>query len=446
MAARTPKPDAPSSVRPRIHARGDVARLDEVLDFVTFAAKPMPLVSLLDETPRRIAKILHADVASLYLLEGDGETLVMRGNVGFTDRALGQVRLKLGEGITGTAVEVVRPVSVVAARAHDSYRHFPELGEERFPVFAAVPIIGRRGPLGATVVQRSGTEPFSDGDLELLIALSATISAGVRAAELIDTAREKGTPSTRRTGGGTRKITLPGRPVIKGRALGAVAPIKRPPARPREERRLDDAGRLKGAFDVADKALRGLVKLARRDQLPGTQFLDTYIEIVNDARLRSETLKLVEAGAGVSEAIDKIVRRVARAAHFEKSAFLEERARDIEDLCDALLMIASSDPRAELPSKAVLVADHLTVFDVLVSSRAKPVGVALSDRAVGPRTETLLALMGVPAIVDVGGLFRWVEAGDVALLDGDHGLFVLNPSRSEVASLREDRRKKRATL
>lgn len=445
--ARSPKLEsAPHSVRPRIHARGDVARLDAVVDFVTFAAKPMPLVSLLDEAPRRIAAIVRADVTSLYLLEGDGETLVMRGNVGFTDRALGQVRLKLGEGITGTAVEILRPVSVVAAPSHDSYRHFPELGEERFPVFAAVPIIGRRGALGATVVQRRGHEPFSDADVELLTALSATIAAGVRAAELVDAAREKGAPATRRAGGGTRKITLPGRPVVKGRALGAVAPLKRPPSTPREERRLDDAPRLRAAFDVSDKALRALAKRAKHDKLAGTEFLSTYVDIVNDARLRSETLRLVEAGMGIAEALDKIVRRVARAAHFEKSAFLEERARDIEDLCDAILMIATGDPRAELPTKAVLVADQLTVFDVLVSARAKPVGVALSDRGVGPRTETLLALMGVPAIVDVGGLFRWIESGDVALLDADHGLFVLNPSRSEVASLREDRRAKRAIL
>ena len=48
--------------------------------------------------------------------------------------------------------------------------------------------------------------------------------------------------------------------------------------------------------------------------------------------------------------------------------------------------------------------------------------------------------MDVPAVVDVKGLFRWASDGDIALLDGDHGLFVINPSKSEMASLREDRR------
>ncbi|HEY8080193.1 MAG TPA: phosphoenolpyruvate--protein phosphotransferase, partial [Labilithrix sp.] len=106
----------------------------------------------------------------------------------------------------------------------------------------------------------------------------------------------------------------------------------------------------------------------------------------------------------------------------------------------ALVMLAAVDKRAELPAKALLVGDGLSVFDLLISARAHPVGVALTDRASGPRTRTLLRLLDVPAIASVEGLFRWASDGDVALLDADHGLFVINPSKSEVASLREYKR------
>ena len=147
------------SVRPKVHDRGN-KRLDSVLDFVSFAARPMPLVTLLDEAPRRIASVISADVCSLYLLEGEGK-LVMRGNVGFSHAALGQVRLMVGEGITGQSVEYLRPISAESAEHHQSYRHFAELGEERFPVFLAVPIYGKSGPLGAVVAQRR-EGPFTD--------------------------------------------------------------------------------------------------------------------------------------------------------------------------------------------------------------------------------------------------------------------------------------------
>ena len=62
------------------------------------------------------------------------------------------------------------------------------------------------------------------------------------------------------------------------------------------------------------------------------------------------------------------------------------------------------------------------------------------DRATGPRTRTLLRLMDVPSVTGVEGLFKWASDGDIALVDADHGLLVLNPSKSEIATLREYKR------
>ena len=441
-----PDPPEPPHSRPHVYERGD-KRLDAVLDFVAFTARPMPLVTLLDEAPRRIAVILEVDVCSLYLVEGDKSSLVMRGNVGFSHAAIGQIRLRVGEGITGEAVEYMRPIATSSAEQYASYKHFEELGEERFPAFLAVPIRGKNGPLGALVVQKK-EPPFSDHDVELLSVLGGLIAAGIRTAELVDEAKER---RARRAGGGTRKVTLTGRPVMVGRALGAVAALRRPPTRPSE--RFAGAGRgrvtgeaeaqlLKGAFDVADKAIRGLAERAKVIGLGrDAAFLGTYLEILEDARFRERVSDLATTGVGLAQALSQVAREVTRTAvSVTRDPYLEERARDIEDLCDALTMLADSDKRSALPSKALLVGDTLTVFDLLVSARSQPAGIALSDRAGGPRLRALLKLLNVPAVADVQGLFRWAADGDIALLDGDHGLFVINPSKGEMASLREYRR------
>jgi phosphotransferase system enzyme I (PtsP) len=441
--AKAKEPHAPSGrhrpLMPRIHARGH-KRLDAILDFVAFAMRSTPITTLLDEAPKRIADIVDADVASLYLLEGGGDELVMRGNVGFPEHALGQVRLSVGEGITGTVLECLRPISVAVAQKHLGYRYFPELGEEQFPVFAAVPILGRNGPLGVITVQRRGATAFSDPDIELMVALSASIAAGIRHAELLDSTRER---ATRRTGGGTRKVTLPGRPVVNGRALGALAVLRRPPARAPTGPGPEDEGRtLLVAFDVAKKALGSLVNRATSLGVGAeATFLFTYLQIVGDARLRGRAAELVAQGMRVANALGQVAREATRAAsRVSRDPFMEERARDIEDLCDAVVMLAAADPRAQVPSKAILMGDQLTVFDLLISARAQPAGLALTERAVGPRTSVLLRLLGVPALVDVGGLFRWAAEGDVALLDSDHGLLVINPSRAEISAVRRERR------
>ena len=426
----------PGMTSAKIHGEG---RLDFVLDFVKFVAKPMPLSLLLDEAPRRIADIVGADVASLYLLEGEGDELVLRGNVGFPQRARGTVRLPVGEGITGMAVECMKPISVVQASEHAAYRAFPELEEDRFPVFLAVPILGHQRAIGALVVQRAGDRAFKASDVELIVAMTAPIAAGIRHAQLLDD-RERGT--TRRTGGGTRKVTLPGVPCVPGRALGAIAALRRPASVPQGKGESEDPKLLHTAFDVVGKALGALVTRAALLGLSSeASFLDTYLLMVTDERLRGRAFKQIAEGRSVAQALGLVAREAARAANgIVGDPFLQDRARDIEDLCDALLMLAAPDARAELPSKAVLLGDQITVFDLLITSRAQPVGIALTERASGPRTKVLLQLMNVPAIADVAGAFRWAAPGDVALLDADHGFLVINPSRAEVATVRAERK------
>ncbi len=416
----------------------DPRRLEAALAFVAFTSKSQPLPSLLDGFPARAADVLKASVVSLYLLEGHGDGLVLRGNVGFDPQVRGKVRLRVGEGLTGLAVEALRPVSVASAPENVKFRRFAQLDEDRYPVFLAVPILGPdERPLGALVAQRE-EGAFLPDEIVMATILTAPVAHAVRHAALLDELRDK---PVRRTGGGTRKITLPGRPVIPGRALGALAALRRPAKDRKVAPRPDEVKLVSAAFEAVEKALRGLQARAHALHLVGeTSFLANYALMASDERLRERALELVRSGRGAPEAVSTVAREVARAATgVVGDPFLAERARDIEDLCDAVLMLASPDARAELPTRAILLAEQLTVFDLLVTAKNQPSGVALTDRP-NPRTEVLLKLLGVPAIAEVEGAFKWAAPGDVALADCDHGFLIVNPSRAEVASLRAERR------
>jgi phosphotransferase system enzyme I (PtsP) len=416
----------------------DPRRLESALAFVAFTSKSQPLPALLDGFPARAAEVLRANVVSLYLLEGHGDGLVLRGNVGFDPQVRGKVRLRVGEGLTGLAVEALRPVSVVHAPEKEAFRRFAQLPEDRYPVFLAVPILGPdERPLGALVAQRE-RDAFSPDEIVTATILTAPVAHAVRHAALLDELREK---PQRRTGGGTRKITLPARPVIPGRALGALAALRRPAKDRKVSPRPDEVKLVSSAFEQAEKSVRGLQARAHALHLVGeTSFLANYALMASDERLRERAVELVKSGRGASEALSTVAREVARAATgVVGDPFLAERARDIEDLCDAVLMLASPDARAELPSKAILLAEQITVFDLLVTAKNQPAGVVLTQKA-SPRTEVLLRLLGMPAIAEVEGAFQWASPGDVALADGDHGFLIVNPSRAEVATLRAQRR------
>jgi phosphotransferase system enzyme I (PtsP) len=421
-----------------------MAQLDRVLEYLAFVAHSQPLPVLLDEAPRQIAACVGADVASLYLLEGDGTTLVMRGNVGFPTRARGKVRLHVGEGITGKAVERRRPMAAERAHAHADYRGFPELDEERFPSFVAVPIIGANGPLGAVVVQRGSETPFTDSEITLLTALTAPISAALRMARVLDDLREKA-PSSRRAGGGTRKVTLPGIPLVPGRAIGAVAALRRPATTSRTQAREDDAEALEAAFEVAQRGLRALADLAS-DRGIEEKFMERHLVMLDDQRLRKRAFSLLDEGHSLAAALGEIARDAGRAAHVSGDAFLIERAADLEQLCDAVIMLAHPDSRATLPSKPVVVAEQLGIYDILISVRSRPAAFVLTEQASPQRTQLLLELIGAPAIADVPTAFRWSSPGDIALVDADHGLLILNPSRADIATHRADLKRERKSL
>jgi len=414
-------------------------QLDRVLTFLRFVAKTKPLPVLLDEAPRQIAACLEADVGSLYLREDDGSTLVMRGNVGLDRRAQGRVRLKVGEGITGRAVELKRPIAATSAEEHEYFHGIPGLGEERFPVFLAVPILGNDDSLGAIVLQRAGT-PFGEAEIGLAAALTAPIASGIRHARVLDDLRKP-----KRATRGARKVTLTGEPITPGSALGAIAALRRPAEAATEEPHDGDRERFLEAVETVGTVLTELVADAEAmGSHEEVRFLQSYQVMLEDQRLQRLTADALERGESLAKALRHVVGEATKAAADSGDDFLVERARGLEQLCDALRMMASPDPGAALPSRALVVADELGIYDLLVTARANPAGFVLSAAARGEsleRSAMLLELLGVPALIAVDGIHRWASPGDIALLDAHHGLLVVNPSRADIATYRAARRR-----
>ena len=422
---------------PKIHARGDAAGLDAVLELVAFSARPRPLAVALDEMPAMIAAAVRAQVCSIYLLEGDD--LVMRGNVGFAPEAIGNVRLGVGEGVTGMAVETLRPISLETASTHASYRHFPGLGEERFPIFLAIPVPGASRPLGALVLQRRDRPAFGPTEIELAAALTAPIAATVERARLVDALEGRRGPG----GAAGRRVTLSGRSLAPGQAMGVVLNSPRPSRKelrgPARASHRETAEALGAAVLGARRALSSLER--RLDQrAEGAGLLAALRTILDDHRLRERVLEVAGQGRPLGEALQHVGSEAARAARRAGEAFGVERAHRINEVCDALAWLAAGG-RPSPPRRAVLVCDALSAFDVLASlGAAAPAAVVLAEPVAPGPFRALLERLQVPVVAEVSGLLRWASDGERALVDGDHGLISLNPSRGEVEMFRAGRR------
>jgi len=399
-----------------IHTRqapGTPHRLDELLELVAFVARPRPLDAVLQELPPRVARVLGCDGCAIYVLEGD--SLLLHGQHGAA-----QDRVQVGAGVAGMALETLRPVSAS--------------GEG--PSSLGLPVVGPYGPVGTLLLLRNDGAPFTAPDIELAAALTAPVSAVLERAHLIAALRGLPRGAAARSVA-TRRMTLPGTAITAGRALGPVCGLVRP-----------DAGHAVAvagdAAHVLDQAMssvrRELDHLMRRATELGhdASFLDAFGLMLQDARLRERVLQLEREGEQLSRALTRAGSEATRAAERSREPFVVERARALHDLCEALAVLVTGEV-TDMPRDAVLVGDQITVFDLLVSARRQPAAVVLTSPAT-PAMATLLVLVGVPAVVNVPGLFRWVCEGDLALVDGDQGEVKINPGRDDIASVRRARR------
>ena len=102
------------------------------------------LDSFLHSMVTMVARHLETDVCSIYLYEDASQDLVLRATKGLNQEAVGSIRLAIGEGLVGTAVEELRAVLDNNAAQNPRFRAFPSAGEEGFEAFLAIPVIRGR--------------------------------------------------------------------------------------------------------------------------------------------------------------------------------------------------------------------------------------------------------------------------------------------------------------
>ena len=107
-----------------------------------------------------MADHMNSDVCSIYLYNEDKQELVLKATKGLNRTFINNVRLKLGEGLTGLALKELRPICERHASQNPHSRYFPGLGEELYESFLAVPIIRGTTMIGVMVIQKYAKELF----------------------------------------------------------------------------------------------------------------------------------------------------------------------------------------------------------------------------------------------------------------------------------------------
>ncbi len=398
-----------------------------------------------------VAKRLDADVCSVYLTDPDVQHLTLRATVGLERRAIGNVRLRFGEGLVGTTAEQREPVATADARSHPAYRYFPESGEERFASLMAAPLVVSGISIGVLSVQTIQPREFETPDVELLqtcaqliapVVMNSQLLSFVAAsdqdrAEIVDQMSRSG----RVPGMGREKhraesnVEVRGFPTSRGVAIGPVYLLEDPldldhvEYAPNPDARQERAD-LEGALASARRELHDV-----RDEVGdrfGPEFsavFNTHIQILED---KGFVAKLEEAVARTGNGLTAI--REVQAAYrrmFEGIAdpFFRERGSDVEDVARRVTakLLGVRHHNIPLSEGAILVAENLLPAHFALLETEK-IAAVVSERG-GPTSHGAIfaRALEIPSVTGATGIIGAARPGERAIVDGSSGSVWFSP-------------------
>ncbi len=421
-------------IRMQVHGSED-RRIDGILALIEESSRVAPLPEILERMCMQVATIAHAEVVSVYVREEESErqVFVLRANVGFPREMLGNVKLELGEGITGFAAECLRPVSAAVAQQDTHYKHVPDLGEEQFPSFLSLPLVMGGRAMGVLNLQRKEGGDFTAAEVALCAALATPFTLA------LDRASNRAGNDPAELG---RSARLSGVPLGRGRAMGKAQSMLtfralREPISPGVGGRECVQNALRRVNEQVVRTLSRLDPELAPDERRALAALQVTLQ---DQRLLS---LLADTGAelGVVAGLRKVARDYVAAPYMLSGEgaidpWLSARAGEIEDLC---LWIAAeaSEEAGPMPGMVSVLAERLGSF-ALIWSIARGVAAVVVGGNVDPKSlpAALARAAKLPVVAEVAGLFAWVRSGDTLLVDAEQGVVRVNPSASVLAQFR----------
>ncbi|MCB9800496.1 MAG: phosphoenolpyruvate--protein phosphotransferase [Candidatus Omnitrophica bacterium] len=164
-----------------------------------------------------------------------------------------------------------------------------------------------------------------------------------------------------------------------------------------------------------------------------SDIFNAHLLILEDRTLIEDVIALIKTKTTTADhAFSLVVQRYFRAFSQINDEYLKERVDDIKDVSRRLLHNLHGDKKNQLENlseKVVLIAHDLSPSDTATMDKEKVL--AFVTEVGGPTSHT--AILGrsleIPAIVGMAGVTGRVKTGDPIIVDGTHGVLIINPDR-----------------
>jgi len=136
--------------------------------------REMSLQEVLKGIVGLIVEFMECDSCLIYLMDG-GELVLCASNTPHPS-AIGKVRLKMNEGLTGWVARERRLLAISREAFQDPrFKYFRDLPEDTYEAFLSAPVIARNRVVGVINVQHRAPHSHNGNEMELLTTVGEQI-------------------------------------------------------------------------------------------------------------------------------------------------------------------------------------------------------------------------------------------------------------------------------
>lgn len=205
----------------------------------------------------------------------------------------------------------------------------------------------------------------------------------------------------------------------------------------------DEIRRLDEAIAAAAKEID--VNRQRVAEQLGNEYaaiFSAHLQMLQDPKLRDELDQMIRDRHYSPEySVSRALRRYAKVFLSLEGETMAERANDVFDIEKRLLRHLLGQRReglGDLTSEVLILAHNLTPSETANLNPEFVKGFVTEIGGPGSHTAIVAEALDIPAVVGTGPFLTEVSGGEMVIIDGDHGLVILQPDEETVARYRHE--------
>ncbi len=248
-----------------------------------------------------------------------------------------------------------------------------------------------------------------------------------------------------------KEFILKGIPASPGIAIGKALLLDReqyviPKRNIKEDQIQNEIKRFKDALIQTKNEILDIKKRISEEMgIEHGQIFSAHLLVIEDSMLIEEVItKLKKEKLSIEYVFQDVLKRYIKVFSEMDDEYLKERIRDINEVGKRVLrnlIGAKEDIFSDLKEKVVVVAYDLSPSDTAIMHKKNLIGFATDIGSKTSHTAIMAKSLEIPAVVGLEIVTRGIESGDTLIIDGTHGVIIINPSPKTAKKYEIDRQR-----